>query len=186
MAMARLTHKPQVQNQVDMSDVLTISELVTPQSVRYGLDAGSRKRLFQTMAETLVDPAALDKEEAVDEIYDALVERERLGSTALGDGVAIPHCRVNCPRISGAFYTLAEPIEYEAPDEKPVDLVFVLLVPKEEKNAHIAALQRLAQLFSEASHLAGLRDAQCNASLFAELVRIDETLSAANLDRRSA
>ena len=65
-------------------------------------------------------------------------------------------------------------------------LVFVLLVPKEEKNAHIAALQRLAQLFSEASHLAGLRGAQCNASLFAELVRIDDTLSAANLDRRSA
>ena len=61
-----------------MSDVLTISELVSPQSVHYGLDAGSRKRLFQTMAEALVDPAALDKEEAVDEIYDALVERERL------------------------------------------------------------------------------------------------------------
>ena len=91
-----------------MSDVLTISELVSPQSVHYGLDAGSRKRLFQTMAEALVDPAALDKEEAVDEIYDALVERERLGSTALGDGVAIPHCRVNCGRIAGAFCTLAE------------------------------------------------------------------------------
>lgn len=169
-----------------MSDVLTISELVTPQSVHYGLDAGSRKRLFQTMAEAFVDPTAPNKEEAIDEIYDGLVERERLGSTALGDGVAIPHCRVNCPRIAGAFYTLAEPIEYEAPDQKPVDLVFVLLVPKEEKNAHIAALQRLAQLFSKASHLSGLRNAQCNASLFAELVRIDDTLSAANLDRRFA
>lgn len=169
-----------------MSDVLTISELVTPQSVHYGLDAGSRKRLFQTMAEAFVDPTAPDKEEAIDEIYDGLVERERLGSTALGDGVAIPHCRVNCPRIAGAFYTLAEPIEYEAPDQKPVDLVFVLLVPKEEKNAHIVALQRLAQLFSKASHLSGLRNAQSNASLFAELVRIDDTLSAANLDRRFA
>ena len=80
-----------------MSDVLKISELVTPQSVHYGLDAGSRKRLFQTMAEAFVDPTAPDREEAIDEIYDGLVERERLGSTALGDGVAIPHCRVNCP-----------------------------------------------------------------------------------------
>ena len=85
---------------------------------------------------------------------------------------------MSCPRIAGAFYTLAEPIEYEAPDEKPVDLVFVLLVPKEEKNAHIVALQRLAQLFSKASHLSGLRNANAIIAV-CRLVRIDDTLSAA-------
>ena len=169
-----------------MSDVLTITELVKADSVQHDVDAGSRKRLFQIIAEASVDPAAIDKEEAVDEIYDALVERERLGSTALGDGVAIPHCRVSCERISGAFYTLAEPIEYEASDEKPVDLVFVLLVPKDEKKAHIDALQRLAQIFSNPSHLARLRTARCHQSLFAELKRIDEGLSTTGLNRRSA
>ena len=169
-----------------MSDVLTITQLVNADSVQHNVYAGSRKRLFQIIAEASVNPAATDKEEAVDEIYDALVERERLGSTALGDGVAIPHCRISAGGISGAFYTLAKPIEYEAPDEKPVDLVFVLLVPKDEKKAHIDALQRLAQLFSDASHLACLRNAQCNESLFAALKRIDEGLTAASLNRRSA
>ena len=74
-----------------MSDVLTITELVKADSVRHDVDAGSRKRLFQIIAEASVDPAAIDKEEAVDEIYDALVERERLVAPP-GDGVAI-HCR---------------------------------------------------------------------------------------------
>lgn len=169
-----------------MSDILTISELVKPDSVRYAVEAGSRKRLFQIIAEASVNPATVDKEEAVDEIYDALVERERLGSTALGGGVAIPHCRISCDCISGAFYTLAESIEYEASDEKPVDLVFVLLVPKDEKKAHIDALQRLAQIFSDPSHLARLRTARCNESLFAELKRIDEGLSTTGLNRKFA
>ena len=143
-----------------MSDVLKITELVNADSVQHDVDAGSRKRLFQIIAEASVDPAAIDKEEAVDEIYDALVERERLGSTALGDGVAIPHCRVSCERISGAFYTLAEPIEYEAPDEKPVDLVFVLLVPAEATQEHLNLLAGLATAFSSSDIRSALRVAK--------------------------
>ena len=87
-----------------MSDVLTITELVKADSVKHDVDAGSRKRLFQIIAEASVDSAAIVKEEAVDEIYDALVERERLGSTALGDGVAIPHCRVGFHRFLRGWY----------------------------------------------------------------------------------
>ena len=93
-----------------MSDALTVNDLVSRNSVHCHLSAGSRKRLFQAIADELVDPAREDGEEAVDEIYDALVERERLGSTALGDGVAIPHCRTDCKTIAGAFYTLNSPL----------------------------------------------------------------------------
>ena len=169
-----------------MSDALTVNDLVSKNSVRCHLSAGSRKRLFQAIAHELVDPAREDGEEAVDEIYDALVERERLGSTALGDGVAIPHCRTDCKTIAGAFYTLKQPIDYEAPDQRPVDIVFVLLVPRHEQTAHIAALQRLAQLFSDPSNLNDLRAAVSDQELFRELLRMDSELDPPELNRKLA
>ena len=150
------------------------------------MHAGSRKRLFQAIAQELVDPAREDGEEAVDEIYDALVERERLGSTALGDGVAIPHCRTDCKTIAGAFYTLEQPIDYEAPDQRPVDIIFVLLVPRHEQTAHIAALQRLAQLFSDPSNLSDLRAAVSDQELLRELLRMDSALDPPELNRKLA
>ena len=169
-----------------MSDVLTITELISAQSVHCGFQAGSRKRLFQAIAQELVDPARDDSEEAIDEIYEALVERERLGSTALGDGVAIPHCRTDCQRISGAFYTLAEAVDYEAPDQRPVDLVFVLLVPEDEKTAHIFALQRLAQLFSDPAHQQRLRAAATDEALFDEISHLDAELGTVAAKRKFA
>ena len=169
-----------------MSNALTINDLVSTTSVHCHLSAGSRKRLFQAIAHELVDPAREDGEEAVDEIYDALVERERLGSTALGDGVAIPHCRTDCKTIAGAFYTLEQPIDYEAPDQRPVDIVFVLLVPRHEQTAHIAALQRLAQLFSDPSNLNDLRAAVSDEGLFRELLRMDSELDPPELNRKLA
>ena len=169
-----------------MSNALTLNDLISSTSVHCHLHAGSRKRLFQTIAQELVDPTREDGEEAVDEIYDALVERERLGSTALGDGVAIPHCRTDCKTIAGAFYTLEQPIDYEAPDQRPVDLVFVLLVPRHEQTAHIAALQRLAQLFSDPSNLDDLRATTTDDDLFRELLRIDSGLDQPELNRKLA
>lgn len=169
-----------------MSNTLTVNDLVSRTSVHCHLRAGSRKRLFQAVAKELVDPTREDGEEAIDEIYDALVERERLGSTALGDGVAIPHCRTDCKTIAGAFYTLEQPIDYEAPDQMPVDLVFVLLVPRDEQTAHIAALQRLAQLFSDPSNLDDLRATASDDELFSELLRIDSELPQPELNRKLA
>ena len=78
-----------------MTDELKVSQLVNLSQMHTSVQVPSRKRLFQTIAEDLVSPSRDDREEAIDEIYDALVERERLGCTALGDGVAIPHCRTD-------------------------------------------------------------------------------------------
>ncbi len=169
-----------------MTDELRVNQLVTLQHVHHKVQVPSRKRLFQAIAEDLANPEREDREEAVDEIYDALVERERLGSTALGEGVAIPHCRTDCQAISGAFFTLDEGIDYEAPDTQPVDLVFVLMVPMNEQKAHIAALQRLAQIFSNADNLRRLRASQSDEALFQELLIVDDEICQVEPDRKLA
>jgi len=169
-----------------MTDELRVSQLVSLNRTHHSVQVPSRKRLFQTIAEDLASPLRDDREEAVDEIYDALVERERLGCTALGDGVAIPHCRTECQTISGALYTLEAGIDYEAPDELPVDLVFVLVVPMHEQTAHIAALQRLAKIFSKPTHLSRLRAAVSDDTLLQELLSIDQALDQVEPDRKLA
>ena len=74
-------------------------------------------------------------------MYDSLMAREQLGSTGLGNGIAIPHCRVaNCTEIIGSLITLEEPTEYDAIDGKPVDILFVLIVPEQKSDEHITAL----------------------------------------------
>jgi len=169
-----------------MIDELRVGQLVSLEDTHHNVQVPSRKRLFQTIAEDLVSPSRQDREEAIDEIYDALVERERLGCTALGDGVAIPHCRTDCPAISGAFYTLEAGIDFEAPDDLPVDLVFVLMVPIHEQTAHIAALQRLARIFSQPMHLSRLRAAVSDDTLLQELLSIDEGLEQVEPNRKLA
>ena len=160
-----------------MIDELRVDQRVSLSRTHHSVQVPSRKRLFQTIAEDLASPLREDREGAIDEIYDALVERERLGCTALGDGVAIPHCRTNCQEISGALYTLEEAIDYEAPDGLLVDLVFVLVVPEHEQTAHIAALQRLARIFSNPAHLGRLRAAVSDDSLLQELLNIDNDIN---------
>lgn len=169
-----------------MIDELSVDQLLGPDQTHHHVKVPSRKRLFQTIAENLADPLRDDREEAVDEIYDALVERERLGCTALGDGVAIPHCRTDCEKIYGALYTLEDGIDYEAPDGLPVDLVFVLVVPMSENSAHIAALQRLAKIFSDPLNLHRLREAGSEDDLLQALLNIDADLNRPEPSRKLA
>ena len=95
------------------------------------------------------------------EVFDCLVARERLGSTALGQGVAMPHGRhASVPAATGAFVRLKTPIEFDAPDNKPVSLVFVLLVPKAATSEHLELLGHLAGLFNEKSVREALHSCQ--------------------------
>ncbi|MFV2090707.1 MAG: PTS sugar transporter subunit IIA, partial [Pseudomonadales bacterium] len=103
-------------------------------------------------------------------LFDELMNRERLGSTGLGDGVAIPHCRIPCRQIHGACLTLANPVDYEAIDGIPVDLVFVLLVPPEENAAHLELLAELAKLFGNPNNRSDLRGTQTDTELFEMLM----------------
>lgn len=124
--------------------MLRVDELLDETNVRCKADAGSRKRVLQVIA-ALMSNAEIGE----DALFDALMARERLGSTGLGDGVAIPHCRLSCAQMRAAFISLPEGIDYEASDGAPVDLLFVLVVPEDEHEAHLQALAALAEVFAD-------------------------------------
>jgi PTS system nitrogen regulatory IIA component len=126
--------------------------------------APSKKRVLERAAALL----AVDGEDepTTEQIYERLLERERLGSTGLAGGVALPHARM--PGISGsrgAFVRLAEAIEFDALDGEPVDLVFALLVPEEATEAHLQLLAQLAARFNQADLRQRLREAEADDML---------------------
>jgi len=95
-----------------------------------------------------------------DTIYSALLERERLGATSVGDGVAIPHARLpDLDHVAGLFVRLTQPIDYDAADEQPVDLVFLLLAPEAANAEHLRALAKISRLFRKEEFREGLRGA---------------------------
>ena len=107
----------------------------------------SKKRVFERAAEAM--GAALDL--SSETIYRALLAREKLGSTAIGEGIAIPHCRINeCAEAARCLVTLEEPIDFGSTDGRDVDVIFVLLVPEEATQAHLNLLAALARSFSNA------------------------------------
>jgi PTS system nitrogen regulatory IIA component len=102
-----------------------------------------------------------------DVTLDHLIAREKLGSTGLGRGIAIPHCRVSdCTQPLGALLTLEEPIPFDAPDDQPVDLLFVLLVPEEAHQQHLDILANIARLFSQPDFCERLRTAGDSRTLY--------------------
>ena len=149
-----------------------IEDLLPPECVRRAVAAHSRKRSLDFAADLLDE-----QHPGVDArpLFDALMERERLGSTGIGEGVAIPHCRLECPGMMAAFFVLAEPVDYDAPDGKPVDLVFVLVVPPGENSAHLDVLATLATVFRDPATRDRLRQAgtceELGATLFKAAAR---------------
>jgi len=123
-----------------------IARLLLPENVVANLDASSKKRVFEQAGLLFENHQSL----ARSLVYDALFAREKLGSTGLGLGVAIPHGRIKgLKHAVGAFLRLASPVQFDAPDGKPVQLVFVLLVPEAANEHHLQLLSELAQMFSE-------------------------------------
>lgn len=123
-----------------------IARLLSSDNVVADLDVSSKKRLFEQLGRLLENQQDLTSSQ----VFDALFSRERLGSTGLGFGVAIPHGRIKgLQQAVGAFVRLLTPVEFNAPDGKPVDLIFALLVPEVATEQHLQLLSELAQMFSE-------------------------------------
>jgi PTS system nitrogen regulatory IIA component len=123
-----------------------IAELLPESNVAVGLDAATKRDLFASVAAMFEAGGGLSRNVVVD----ALSAREKLGSTGLGQGIAIPHGRIRGLRDArGAFVRLAQPIPFDAPDGRPVSQVFVLLVPEQATERHLELLSELAQMFSE-------------------------------------
>lgn len=152
-----------------------ITRILEPATTRTGVEAQSRKRAIEIASELL---AARHPGLSARTLFDELMTRERLGSTALGEGVAIPHCRTACDRILGAFLQLAEPVDYDAPDGAGVDLLFVLIVPPEESSAHLEVLAALARLFQEPENRQRLRAHTSDRELYQDLIGLVSSLVA--------
>ncbi|HWS28026.1 MAG TPA: PTS sugar transporter subunit IIA [Xanthomonadales bacterium] len=129
----------------------------------------SKKRLLEQLAGLLAGDLGASVERA---IFEALIAREHLGSTGLGQGVAIPHGRVggNLPPTA-AFMRLKNPIDFDAPDGEPVDLVLALVVPDHFTDQHLSLLAQVAELFSHAEVCEELREARDAGQLFERLSR---------------
>ncbi|MDH0341739.1 PTS IIA-like nitrogen regulatory protein PtsN [Chromobacterium haemolyticum] len=122
-----------------------IGKILTPEHVLLDLDVASKKRVFEQVGLLVENTRGI----ARSEIFDCLFAREKLGSTGLGQGVAIPHGRARgLKEAMGVFIRLKAPIPFDAPDGKPVQCLFVLLVPEQATDLHLQVLSELAQLFS--------------------------------------
>ena len=133
------------------------SDLLSPGRILAGVRINSRKRLLELISETL---AKKNKELNSREIFESLCVREQLGSTGLGNGVAIPHGRINGTRdVEALFLQLIKPLPFDADDGKPVDLIFALAVPKHCTEDHSKLLSSIVDRFSDPELLERLRKA---------------------------
>lgn len=123
-----------------------IAKLLPPANVVVGLEASSKKRAFEQAGLLFENNHGIGRST----VFDSLFAREKLGSTGLGQGIAIPHGRIKGLKDAlGAFIRLAEPVPFDAPDGRPVTMLFVLLVPEQANEHHLQLLSELAQMFSD-------------------------------------
>jgi nitrogen PTS system EIIA component len=147
---------------------MPLNDLVKPDAVVAALRGASKKQVLQELSEKAAAVSGLDARE----IFDALIQRERLGSTGIGGGIAIPHGKLaKCGRIFGVFARLEKPIDFEALDDAPVDLIFLLIAPESAGADHLNALSRVARALRDQSLIATLRATRDASALYSVLVR---------------
>lgn len=151
-----------------------LNQLLTTSRVLCQVDVVSKKRALEYAAETLAEQFE-DAQIPAETIFQGLLARERLGSTGIGDGIAIPHCRLEeCPEAVALLMTLKSPIDFDAVDNAPVDLLCFLLVPQEGAEEHLQTLAGLAEMFSDASTRNQLRDCDNNERLYETAIRLSK------------
>ena len=157
---------------------MRVRELLTEARTHNGVQASSKKQLLDQVAQLAAAGCDGLKEQ---EVFDALVAREKLGSTGIGEGIAIPHCRLgHCETPIGLLLRLQTPIDFDAVDGRPVDLVFVLLVPQENPEQHLKTLSHLATLFNDDDYRQELRHSQDNHHLYLKAVESEAELRLAS------
>lgn len=156
--------------------MIDFRNILNPSCTRANLFAASKKAVIEDASELIAQHhPQVDARRLLEE----LLARERLGSTALGSGVAIPHCRLHCDRPVAALIRLQRPIDFDALDEGNVDLLFVLAVPVPEDQLHLDILAMLAHVFYHAPNLVVLRRAEDDERLFDAFMQMVDHASAA-------
>jgi PTS system nitrogen regulatory IIA component len=153
-----------------------LGDFISPDSVLPSLKAKTKKQLLQELASRAARLTGLPERG----IFDVLLQRERLGSTGLGQGIAIPHGKIaGLKGIVGIFARLAEPIDFDAVDGAPVDIVFLLLAPEGAGADHLKALARISRLLRKGSAVEKLRVSRDAAALYAVLTEGEASSHAA-------
>ncbi|MDH3760362.1 MAG: PTS sugar transporter subunit IIA [Gammaproteobacteria bacterium] len=149
---------------------MTVSALLSPQTIFIDTDISSKKKLLQLIANIVADRTQLSESS----IYNNLLNRERLGSTGLGQGFAVPHARLNdLDKTMACFFRLKEAVNFEAPDNRPVDLVFTIIIPEEATEEHLLILSSLARIFSREEICDAIRNA-ANKDEIAQIIQSAE------------
>lgn len=155
---------------------MEIGDLLGPDSVLAKLRVGSKKQALQELAKRAAGLTQLPERQ----IFDVILERERLGTTGVGGGIAIPHGRLpKLDRIYGIFARLEQPIDFESIDEQPVDLIFMLLAPETAGADHLKALARVSRMLRDRSGTEKLRGSDSREALYALLTESNGASKAA-------
>jgi PTS system nitrogen regulatory IIA component len=145
-----------------VDDSMDLSDLLAPEGILPALNVTCKKQALQELAARAADVTRLDERQ----LFETMLQRERLGSTGLGRGIAIPHVKAkNLESIVCLFARLSTPIDFESQDGEPVDLIFLLLAPERASGDHLKALARISRLVREPSTLEQLRHANDAAAL---------------------
>jgi len=145
---------------------MEISDLLTDKAVVANLKVTSKKQALQELAKQAADMTGLHERA----VFDVLMEREKLGTTGVGNGIAIPHGKLpSLDRLYGLFARLPSPIDFQSIDEQPVDLIFLLLAPESAGADHLKALARISRLLRDDAICEKLRGTDNDEALFALL-----------------
>lgn len=148
---------------------MNVVNLLVPERIRCGVHVTSKKRSLEVLSVLLANTMGEPTDRT---IFEHLIGRERLGSTGLGKGVALPHARVDgISDTLGALIRLDQPIDFDAIDKQPVDLLFALIVPKHFTDEHLRILAALAELFSDHAFCERLRSSQSEEEIYQHISR---------------
>lgn len=154
---------------------MEINDILDPTGVLANLKPSSKKQLLQDLAET---GAKLSGKDAP-AIFETLLEREKLGSTGVGNGVAIPHAKLpGMDQIVGVFAHLNKPVMFEAVDDQPVDIVFMLLAPEGSGADHLKALSRIARVLRNQNMLSSIRNSPDPDAIYSLLTNVENASAA--------
>jgi len=153
---------------------MQIADIITPDRIASNIEAKSKKRALEKISDIIASNS--DSPMGANDIFESLIARERLGTTAIDHGVAIPHGRIkNSNKTIGAFVQFSNGIDCDALDHKLVNLMFALLVPEESTEEHLQLLARLAKMFSNAELRENLTKASSSDDIYELLINWDQS-----------
>jgi PTS system nitrogen regulatory IIA component len=154
---------------------MPLTDVLTPNAILPAMKAVSKKQLLQELSSFAAELSGISERD----VFDALLQRERLGSTGIGNGIAIPHGKLpKIGRLFGVFARLEKPVDFESLDGEPVDLVFLLLAPEGAGADHLKALSRIARALRDPAIVYKLRKSRDSSALYSLLTQ-EQTATAA-------